>query len=370
MNFSVTEKRVIKSVKILSNTTLSWDMTRACNLSCGHCSNADDRARAGRDLNLADAVRVLAEFAEAGGEGLHLLGGEPLLRKDLLQIIVAARRLGLEVSLTTNGTLVPDEAGVDILLAAVSVLTISIDGADAAVNDAIRGPAVLARARKALAFYRDRKRARGRGSWLNVSHVLCASNVDGVTAMVDLAQTEGADEISITYLKPYGAALASGAPEAATPERLMSAFEAAARRAEAGGLRVTLFEIPKRVQARLRRDIGSAVMFGGDVYCDTGEGQLRLASDGAMHGCFASTKHHGLADVAAELSVARRAVRDIVAGPTFAEFKARAHDALAATAWDICQGCEAFAARTCYPGCPFEPLNVKPRLCALLEAIA
>lgn len=355
---------------LLKDSTMSWDMTRSCNLSCGHCSNADDRARAGRDLTLSEAVRVLSEFAEAGGSGLHLLGGEPLLRKDLLQIIVAARRLGLDVSLTTNGTLIPAEEGVDILLGALSVLTISMDGADARVNDAIRGHGVLERARRALAFYRSQKTRRGRGAWLNVSHVLCEANVAAVVAMIDLAEADGADEISITYLKPYGAALGANAPVAAMPEALMLAFEAAAERAQLAGLRVTLFEVPKRVQAHLRELFGPAVQFGGDIYCDTGEGQLRLASDGAMHPCFAGTKHHGLEDANAALSMRKRSVRQVLEGPDFAAFKAKAHTALAETPWTICQGCESFAAKTCYPGCPFEPMNVKPRLCAVLEATA
>ena len=372
MSIPLTESALYERKTILTNTTMSWDMTRSCNLSCSHCSNADDRALAGRDLTLSESVGVLDAFATAGGTGLHLLGGEPLLRKDLLQIVVAARRLGLDVSLTTNGTLIPAPEGAEILLSALSVLTISMDGADAPVNDAIRGRGVLKRARQALAFYRAGKDARGRGPVLNVSHVLCQSNVGAVTAMIDLAEADGADEISITYLKPYGAALSSPAPSPAEPDALMATFREAAARAAArpAGVRVTLFEVPKRVQRRLRADFGDAVRFGGDIYCDTGEGQLRLASDGAMHPCFAGTKHHGLEDVGEVLSMRRRGLTEVLTGPNFADFKAKAHAALAATPWTICQGCAAFADKTCYPGCPFEPLNVKPRLCALLEAAA
>jgi MoaA/NifB/PqqE/SkfB family radical SAM enzyme len=353
----------------LGGATLSWDATRACNLGCGHCSNADDREAAARDLRLEEAAHMLAEFVEAGGVGLHLLGGEPLLRKDILTTIAVARELGLSVSLTTNGTVLPEPDMQAWLMEKLATLTVSLDGSTAAINDPIRGHGVFDRAIGALHAYRNAAAGLAARARLNVSHVLCAGNAVDVTGMIDCAVAAGADAIAITYLKPYGNALRRGAPLPADIPALRDAFLAAALHAELCPIEVTLFEVPVRMQHWLRAQAGSRVRFGGDAYCDTAEGQLRASSDGRVYPCFAGTKHHAkFGAVPAALDIAHTPLRSILADPFYAAFQQGAHEALRATPWAICQACPHFAARECYPGCPFEPENVKPRLCALLEA--
>ena len=355
----------------LDGATLSWDVTRACNLACGHCSNADDRETAARDLRLEDAAHMMAEFAEAGGIGLHVLGGEPLLRKDILTTIAVARELGLSVSLTTNVTVLPDPAMRTWLMEQLSTLTLSLDGSSAAINDPIRGPGVFDRVIAALRAYRNAAAGLTARARLNVSHVLCASNTGDIAAMIDCAAAAGADAVAITYLKPYGNALRPGAPRPADMPALRDALLAAAIRAELCPIEVTLFEVPTRMQLWLRAQAGARVRFGGDAYCDTAEGQLRASSDGRVYPCFAGTKHHAkFGAVPAALDITRAPLRSILADPFYAAFQQGAHAALRATPWTICRDCPHFAARACYPGCPFEPENVKPRLCALLEAAA
>jgi MoaA/NifB/PqqE/SkfB family radical SAM enzyme len=352
----------------LSGATLSWDITRACNLACTHCSNADDREHAGPDLKIEAAAHMLAEFVEAGGTALHILGGEPFLRKDILTEIAIAKHLGLSVSLTTNGTVCPDDDAVDWLLQQLSTLTISLDGSSAATNDCIRGLETFSQATRTLARYRVRRDQAGAPAKLNVSHVLCRGNVSSIVPMIDCVAECGGDEISVTYLKPYGNALRLDAPMPASVPALRDAFLAAATRAETAGIAVTLFEVPTRVQTWLRQQSLTRVRFAGDAYCDTAEGQLRASSDGKVFPCFAGTKHHQQhAAKTDDLDVARIPLREMLEGTFYADFKHSAHTALASTPWTICQGCEHFHSRECYPGCPFEPKNVKPQLCALLE---
>jgi MoaA/NifB/PqqE/SkfB family radical SAM enzyme len=353
----------------LSGATLSWDITSACNLACTHCSNADDRDNAGPDLKIESAAHMLAEFVEAGGTALHVLGGEPFLRKDILTEIALARQLGLSVSLTTNGTVIPGDDAVDWLLQQLTTLTISLDGSNAAINDCIRGLDTFSRATRALTKYRARRDHAGAPAKLNVSHVLCRGNVSSIVAMIDCVTECGGDEVSITYLKPYGNALRLDAPMPATALGLRDAFLAAGVRAETAGIAVTLFEVPMRVQTWLRQQSLTRVRFAGDTYCDTAEGQLRASSDGKVFPCFAGTKHHAQhAATTDDVNIERVSLRTMLEGSFYADFKRSAHSALASTPWTICQGCEHFHSKTCYPGCPFEPKNLKPQLCALLEA--
>ncbi len=354
----------------LTNATMSWDFTKVCNLGCGHCSNGDDRAVAGKDMDLQSAAHMLAEFSALGGRGLHLLGGEPLLRRDFLDICVIAGRVGLRTSVTTNGWLTPNLEALQWMVRNLATITISVDGSDAATNDRIRGKGSFARAvASARAYVAGRDRSAGSAK-LNISHVLCAENVAGIVPMLELADEIGVDSIAVSVLKEYGNALRAGAPVPPTTEEYLRAICEASLAADRLTPAVVLYEIPMRLQLALRERYGDAVMFGGDTYCDTGEGQLRVASDGAVHPCFAGTKHHDT--VRADpvlLNITQRPLDRILSEPYFQDFKREANDRLDNTRWDVCADCEFLKDHSCYPGCPFAPDNLKPKLCARLAGL-
>jgi pyrroloquinoline quinone biosynthesis protein E len=81
--------------------TLVAELTYACPLKCGYCSNPMQAAR--RELSTAEWTRTFDEAAALGVLQLHLTGGEPLLRDDLEELTWAARRADLYVNLITSG---------------------------------------------------------------------------------------------------------------------------------------------------------------------------------------------------------------------------------------------------------------------------
>src|SRR5881628_2305408 len=84
-----------------------WELTCRCNLHCvmcyTDCFNTPDRLR--EELTLAEILRVMDEIHEAGCLELILTGGEPLARKDFLDIYAYAKQKGFLVTVFTNGTL-------------------------------------------------------------------------------------------------------------------------------------------------------------------------------------------------------------------------------------------------------------------------
>ena len=136
---------------------------------------------------------MLAEFVDAGGVGLHILGGEPLLRKDILTTIALAGELQLRVSMTTNGTVLPGPEVVDWLLKKLATLTFSIDGHTPAINDRIRGAGSFAKTTQTLRAFKQCSLENASKTRLNVSHVLCKANVAHLVKMLDCAAGHGAD---------------------------------------------------------------------------------------------------------------------------------------------------------------------------------
>jgi len=92
-----------KAVRDRIPIAASIALTHHCNLDCIHCYLQTSREVP--ELPAGEWKRILDEMAEAGCLWLVLTGGEPLLRRDLAEIYVHARKLGFLVTLFTNGTL-------------------------------------------------------------------------------------------------------------------------------------------------------------------------------------------------------------------------------------------------------------------------
>ena len=119
--------------------SLLWDITRRCNLSCIHCYNSGGISTE-QELEIAPNYKAIIDrVVQAGFNHIHLLGGEPLLVKGLLDLLYYANIKGILISINTNGTLLTKKFINELIESNVSQLTFSLDGATESSNDAIRG---------------------------------------------------------------------------------------------------------------------------------------------------------------------------------------------------------------------------------------
>src|SRR5689334_17431167 len=81
------------------------ELTYRCPLKCPYCSNPLELRRYREELDTATWRRVLAEAAALGVVQVHFSGGEPLVRRDLPELVQRARGLDLYTHLSTGGTL-------------------------------------------------------------------------------------------------------------------------------------------------------------------------------------------------------------------------------------------------------------------------
>ncbi len=122
--------------------SISWNLTKRCNLNCDHCYlDADFRGGFRTDeLNTEECFRVVDQIAEVNPNAfLILTGGEPLLRPDIYEIIRYAADKKFMVVLGTNGTLINRANAVKIKDAGAHGVGISIDSMDPAKHNRFRG---------------------------------------------------------------------------------------------------------------------------------------------------------------------------------------------------------------------------------------
>jgi MoaA/NifB/PqqE/SkfB family radical SAM enzyme len=174
------------------------EVVGACTLTCAHCF-ADPLPR-NRELLTLDELRPLFhKLAAMGSFRLGLTGGEPLLRRELLDVIDAATAAGLHPCLTTNGLLLDERWAKELGARDLVWLNVSLDGATAETNDAVRGrgtfDAVVAKLR-----------ALGRFMRFTLSFTVMRGNAHEVVAFTGLAKELGAHNVVFRPLYPVGAA--------------------------------------------------------------------------------------------------------------------------------------------------------------------
>jgi cyclic pyranopterin phosphate synthase len=115
----------------------------ACNYRCGYCmpGGADYRFfRADERLSFAEIERLVRLFVRLGVSAVRITGGEPLLRKDLPELVARLAAIAglVDLSLTTNGELLAGCAA-DLKAAGLQRITVSLDSLDPATFQAMSG---------------------------------------------------------------------------------------------------------------------------------------------------------------------------------------------------------------------------------------
>ncbi len=103
-------------------------ITPRCNLNCIYCHHEGIKSGSKYEMTPDEIVRISELCAGYGVRKIKITGGEPLLRKDVTEIVHGISKIeGIEdVSMTTNGTLLEDLAG-DLKTAGLNRINVSLD---------------------------------------------------------------------------------------------------------------------------------------------------------------------------------------------------------------------------------------------------
>jgi mycofactocin biosynthetic radical S-adenosylmethionine protein MftC len=176
---------------------LTWELTYACNLQCIHCLSSSGR-RDPRELSTAEAMGLVDQFADMQIFYVNIGGGEPTMRGDFFDLVSYSVSRGVGVKFSTNGAYITPARAAQLAGSDYIDVQISIDGADAATNDSVRGEGSFATAIRAM----DRLAAAGfRG--FKISVVITRQNAGQLDAFRALADRYDA-QLRLTRLRPSG----------------------------------------------------------------------------------------------------------------------------------------------------------------------
>jgi len=115
-----------------------WNITNRCNLKCLHCHQDSSSTFSDSELTTSQAFKVIDNMSKAGVAVLTFSGGEPLLRRDLCDIIERANNNGMLCTVASNGTLITSDVAKKLAKVGIKRVEIGLDGARAETHDFLR----------------------------------------------------------------------------------------------------------------------------------------------------------------------------------------------------------------------------------------
>jgi pyrroloquinoline quinone biosynthesis protein E len=186
------------NLKITPPRWLLAELTYACPLQCPYCSNPVDYSKYSSELSTEDWKRVLSEARKMGAVQLGFSGGEPLTRKDLVELVRHARGLGYYSNLITSGYGMTEEKIVQLKEAGLDHIQVSIQASTQELNDHIAG----------TASFRHKKEVAHLVKKYGYPMVLCVvihrENIHQMPDILAMAEELGADYLELANTQYYG----------------------------------------------------------------------------------------------------------------------------------------------------------------------
>lgn len=186
---------------------VKWDITYKCNLNCAHCINGNFLNNIKDELDLEEVREVIKRLKKSGITYVHLLGGEPTARTDIMDIFGEFQLNNLDFGFNTNGLKLINANFRERLInnSALKNIIFSLEGPNAELNDIIRGKKVFEVTYNNLKETISLKRRLGRNDLkITVNTVVSKLNYLYINDMIRFCIENKVDELVLLQFIPEG----------------------------------------------------------------------------------------------------------------------------------------------------------------------
>lgn len=191
-----------------------WEVTQRCNLECIHCrANASPTRKDKKNITGKHAESLINQLQKIGCPTLALTGGEPLLRKDIVDIVAYANSKKIKVRIQSNAQLLTAPLADRLKQAGLFSYGIGLDGSNPAINDKIRNKSgAFKKAIKAIKILKERNIK------VHVEFTVTKINLNELKSTLDLLERLGVDTFLARAALFSGRALSNNAEFRLTPD--------------------------------------------------------------------------------------------------------------------------------------------------------
>ncbi|MBI2851511.1 MAG: radical SAM protein [Chloroflexi bacterium] len=313
---------------------VQWHLTERCNLKCLHCYQKAAVDEMGFE-EICQAIGDIKDTVEGWGReyevqispSLHFTGGEPVVRREIFDILAHARALGFSLSLMSNGTLITGDIAHRIKESGVSDVQVSLEGLQE-VHDRVRGQGSFEHAVRGI------RNLVSEGIDTNINFTLSRINAGEIEGLTLLAEEIGAGAVTFSRLVACGRG-EELAGEMLTPTELSNLYKEA--RKLGADHKVEVFSSdPLFILSELGEEVPQTDFpIGG---CAAGMYGVTITSDGSVMPCRRMDLSIG--------NIRQKSLRELWQSPVLWSLRNRSeyHDGCESCYyWAVCRGCRAIA---------------------------
>jgi MoaA/NifB/PqqE/SkfB family radical SAM enzyme len=345
---------------------VEWDVTDRCNLRCRHCYAASLYRRTSDELDSRQSEIALDNLLSVGVQNLVFYGGEPLLRRNLAELIRRARAGKARTYVVTNGVLLTPTCAQELIEAGLNGFGVSLDAATSSayrrVRDSDLFPVVVGHL-SSLAMTR-RMLPENLRPTVSIGFVMSRANKEDIGPIIRLAYRLEADHVILTPLACVGSARDSWGTEGSlSPEEYVDAAEIAAQTCGELGLKedFTVFDFATHRLRDYVRQVLHLPIAVPPRRCSPLKGGLFVRADGVVFPCKGTVAQIGLKRGGYTVegkNLLKHPLSEILNSESFARLFEMASPKTLAHSLPMCHECVHFL-KECSP-CPISARQGRP----------
>jgi MoaA/NifB/PqqE/SkfB family radical SAM enzyme len=175
-----------------------WEITDQCNYSCGYCIFSAEHTKMPGELDTKEVFAVLRSLHDLQFSHIKWTGGEPFIRKDIMEILAKTADLGFVFDISTNASLINERIARELKELHCTMFHVSLDGYNERVQTKARGSNTYEPTIRGI------KHLVKAGNYVRIGTVIFTGNEDYLAQTVDTVANLGADEIIFSFMEPAG----------------------------------------------------------------------------------------------------------------------------------------------------------------------
>lgn len=175
-----------------------WEITNTCNYHCSYCMFSSESKTIEDELNTKEVMKTIKELKEHHFTYIKFTGGEPFTRKDMTQILEYAAKLGFDMDVSTNASLLTNETARQLKNMKIPMVHVSLDGSNPSTHEQVRGKDTFEKTLRGIRYLTRN------GVYTRIGTVIYKGNEDTLEEVVKLAIELKVNEIIFSFMEAVG----------------------------------------------------------------------------------------------------------------------------------------------------------------------
>ena len=175
-----------------------WEITNTCNYHCSYCIFSSETKRYENELTTDEVKKAIKELKENNFTYIKFTGGEPFVRKDMVEILKYASELEFDMDISTNASLVTSEIAQELKNINFPMVHVSLYGNDKTTHEYVRGENTFERTLRGI------RHLTNNNIYTRIGTVIYKKNEDKLEEIIKLAIELNANEIIFSFMEAVG----------------------------------------------------------------------------------------------------------------------------------------------------------------------